>query len=123
MEDVDVGSGIQTNGYVLKWDTSVDLFVPGEADSSISGINTTGTSYFNDVEVSGDLDVSGDLVYDEATARNWNVTGIATAAQLAVSGVATAGIITAYESISIGSTNLFTAIEGRTTIGLALALG
>ena len=123
MEDVDVGSGIQTNVYVLKWDTSVDLFVPGEADSSISGINTTGTSYFNDVEVSGDLDVSGDLVYDEATARNWNVTGIATAAQLAVSGVATAGIITAYESISIGSTNLFTAIEGRTTIGLALALG
>ena len=123
MEDVAVGSGIQTNGYVLKWDSSSSLFVPGEADSSIAGINTTGTSYFNDVEVSGDLDVSGDLVYDEATARNWNVTGIATAAQLAVSGVATAGILTAYESISIGSTNLFTAIEGRTTIGLALALG
>ena len=121
MQDVAVGSGIQTNGYVLKWDTASSLFVPGEASSS--GIDTTGTSYFNDVEVSGDLDVSGDLVYDEAVARNWNVTGIATAAQLAVSGVATAGILTAYESISIGSTNLFTAIEGRTTIGLALALG
>ena len=139
MEDVAVGSGIQTDGYVLKWDTASSLFVPGEASSSIAGIATTGTSYFKDVEVSGDLDVSGDLVYDEAVARNWNITGVATAtrfigtdlnisgvttvASLGVTGVSTAGILTAYESISIGGTNIFTAIEGRTTIGLALALG
>jgi len=139
MQDVAVGSGIQTDGYVLKWDSSSSLFVPGEADSSIAGINTTGTSYFKDVEVSGDLDVSGDLVYDEAVARNWNITGVATAARfigtdlnisgvttvstLDITGIATVGILTAYESISIGGTNVFTAIEGRTTIGLALALG
>ena len=137
MQDVAVGSGIQTDGYVLKWDSSSSLFVAGEG--SAAGINTTGTSYFNDVEVSGDLDVSGDLVYDEAVARNWNITGVATAtrfigtdlnisgvttvASLGVTGVSTAGILTAYESISIGGTNIFTAIEGRTTIGLALALG
>ena len=29
--------------------------------------------------VTGNLSVTGDLVYDEANARNWNVTGIATA--------------------------------------------
>ena len=105
MQDVAVGSGIQTNGYVLKWDTTSSMFVPGETTSS--GINTTGTSYFTDVEVSGDLDVSGDLVYDEATARNWNVTGIATAAQF---------------NIGVGGTDVLTAINQRTTIGLALAL-
>jgi hypothetical protein len=95
MEDVAVGSGIQTDGYVLKWDTDSSLFVPGEASSSIAGINTTGTSYFKDVEVSGDLDVSGDLVYDEATARNWNVSGVATANRLFVTSDARiTGILT-----------------------------
>ena len=58
MQDVDVGAGM--NKWICRWDTSVDyLFLKL---SSISGINTTGTSYFNDVEVYGDLDVSGDLV-------------------------------------------------------------
>ena len=151
MEDVDVGAGIQTNGYVLKWDTSVDLFVPGQADSSISGIDTTGTSYFNDVEVSGDLDVSGDLVYDEATARNWNVTGIATANRLFVNSDARIlGILTVGNSsitldgdnnnVNIGTgvtiygaTGIVSAItlqdsagaklSEKASIGLAIALG
>jgi len=106
MQDVAVGSGIQTDGYVLKWDSSSSLFVAGEG--SAAGINTTGTSYFNDVEVSGDLDVSGDLVYDEATARNWNVTGIATAAQF---------------HIGVGGTDIHTALGQKASIGLAIALG
>ena len=47
MQDVDVGAGIQTRWiWVLKWDSSEELFVPGEASSSIAGAaNTTGTSY------------------------------------------------------------------------------
>ena len=111
MQDVAVGSGIQTNGYVLKWDTTSSMFVPGETTSS--GIDTTGTSYFQDVQVggamtvAGDLSVTGDLVYDEATARNWNVTGIATAAAF---------------NIGVGGTDILTALNQRTTIGLALAL-
>ena len=111
MQDVAVGSGIQTDGYVLKWDSSSSLFVPGETSSS--GIDTTGTSYFQDVQVggamtvAGDLSVTGDLVYDEATARNWNVTGVATAAAF---------------NIGVGGTDILTAINERTTIGLALAL-
>ena len=34
--------------------------------------------------VTGNLNVSGDLEYDEAVARNWNITGIATAAEMHV---------------------------------------
>tara|TARA_Y100000996_G_scaffold316440_1_gene252637 strand:+ start:214 stop:2259 length:2046 start_codon:yes stop_codon:yes gene_type:complete len=60
------------------------------ADDSV-GIHTTsnvglGTTARSDstlyvdgsATITGDLNISGDLVYDEATARNWNVTGIAT---------------------------------------------
>ena len=32
--------------------------------------------------VGGDLYVADDIVYDEATARNWNITGIATVGTL-----------------------------------------
>jgi len=118
MEDVAVGSGIQTDGYVLKWDSDSSLFVPGEADSSIAGINTTGTSYFNDVEVSGDLDVSGDLVYDEAVARNWNITGVATATRfigtdISISGVSTfTGITTTGSDAYVGD-SLFVLNDAR----------
>ena len=34
--------------------------------------------------VTGNLNVTGDLEYDEAVARNWNITGIATAAEMHV---------------------------------------
>ena len=62
------------------------------ADDSV-GINTTsnvglGTTARADstlyvdgnATVTGNLNVTGDLVYDEANARNWNITGIATVA-------------------------------------------
>ena len=62
------------------------------ADDSV-GINTTsnvglGTTARSDstlyvdgnATVTGNLNVTGDLVYDEANARNWNITGIATVA-------------------------------------------
>ena len=41
---------------------------------------------------------------------------------VSATGVTTVGILTSYESISIGSTNLFTEISKKTSIGLALAL-
>jgi hypothetical protein len=53
--------------------------------------------------ITGDLNVTGDLVYDEVTGRNINITGIATAATINVgtattingSGINVTGIITA----------------------------
>ena len=46
--------------------------------ASSGGITTTG----GDLYVAGDLNVNGDLVYDEASARNWNISGIATVGTL-----------------------------------------
>ena len=91
------------------------------------GIGTTNAAtelyVKGDVTITGDLDVTGDIVYDEQTARNLNVTGIATINTLGVTGITTVGILTAYESITIGSTNVLTALSGKTSIGLAIALG
>ena len=76
----------------------------------------------------------GDLVYDEVTGRNINISGVTTFNQgigtnLTITGVstfvglATCGILTAYESITIGSTNILTELGKKTSIGLAIALG
>ena len=110
MQDVAVGSGIQTNNWVLAWDTSESLFVPSAGGSSGAGgtwgsdsvgvytgrnvgVATTARSDYalyveGDGRITGDWNITGDLVYDEATARNWNVTGVATATTLHV-GVGT----------------------------------
>ena len=42
--------------------------------ASAGGITTTG----GDLYIGGDLYVADDIVYDEATARNWNISGTAT---------------------------------------------
>ena len=68
-----------------------------------------------DLSVEGDLNVTGDLVYDEATAVNLNVTGIATIGTLGVTGVATA-----YNLEVIGVTTTGTAkIGSGVTISVA----
>jgi hypothetical protein len=58
---------------------------------SVSGVSTfVGVSTFkNDVYIDGDLIVGDDLKFDEFTARNANITGIATVVNLNVTGVST----------------------------------
>tara|TARA_B100000427_G_scaffold19636_1_gene14991 strand:+ start:91 stop:528 length:438 start_codon:yes stop_codon:yes gene_type:complete len=56
-----------------------------------------------DLSVEGDLNVTGDLVYDEATAVNLNVTGIATIGTLGVTGVATAYNLEVIGITTVGS--------------------
>ena len=46
--------------------------------ASAGGITTTG----GDLYIGGDLYVADDIVYDEATARNWNISGTATVGTL-----------------------------------------
>ena len=86
--------------------------------TSLTGITTT---------IVGDTTpkLGGDL---NGNSKNIFGVGILTATSLSVTdvsatGVTTVGIFTSYESISIGSTNLFTEISKKTSIGLALALG
>ena len=59
---------------------------------------------------------------DTVAASSLTVSGITTLSDVSATGVTTVGILTSYESISIGSTNLFTEISKKTSIGLALAL-
>ena len=105
------------------------------------GITTTG----GDLYIGGDLYVQDDIVYDEQTARNLNVTGIATIATLVgyssefsgAVGFTSAGTIigAAVTTINVvgGSATMSTSADGNTgtiylpaagaSIGLAIALG
>ena len=62
-----------------KWVGIASTAVGGGAASELAE-NATGTN----LTLSGNLNVTGDIVYDEANARNWNVSGIATATKLHV---------------------------------------
>lgn len=64
----------------------------------VSGISTfVGVATFkNNVYIDGDLFISDDLVFDEFTARNANITGITTTNNLRVTGISTfVGLVTA----------------------------
>ena len=91
------------------------------------GIGTTNADTLlyvdGDATITGDLNVSGDIVYDEVDGRNLNITGIATINTLGVTGITTVGILTSYTSISVGSTNLLDEIGTKSSIGMVLALG
>ena len=134
LDDVVVGSST-TNGTMLIYESSTQKWV-GIASTAIGGAadelaaGCTGV----DLTLSGDLNVSGDIVYDEQTSRNLNVSGVTTFNQgigtnLTITGVstfvglATCGVLTAHESITIGSTNVLTELGKKATLGLAIALG
>ena len=62
-----------------KWVGIASTSVGGGAASELAE-NAVGTN----LTLSGNLNVTGDIVYDEANARNWNVSGVATATKLHV---------------------------------------
>ena len=73
---------------------------PGSSPVLPDGIRVTGVGTFSsDVNVAGALNVTGDLVYDEATAVNLKISGIATvgsAVTMSVAGIhVQSGIVTA----------------------------
>ena len=85
--------------------------------SSAGGITTTGGDFY----VGGDLYVLDDVVYDEVSGRNLNITGIGTINRLDVSkdinvtGVSTfVGFTTFTNDISVGSA---ATIAGNTSVG------
>ncbi len=70
-------------------DVAVDATVNGDLDvdghTELDNVNVSGVSTFvgvgtfkDDLWVAGDLNVSGDIVYDEVTGRNINITGLST---------------------------------------------
>ena len=159
------------NGDVLKWNSTTSKWDVGPAGGGSSwvanstgihtlgnvGIGTTNAAkklyVSGDATITGDLNVSGDIIYDEQTARNLNVSGIATigtvgiTTNLTVGGIATVGVLTATDAVvssdlgigrdlntvgivtaasfyvGVGGTNILTELNGKTSIGLAIALG
>ena len=63
---------------------------------------------------------SGALTGNVAGDVTGNITGNINSAS--ASGISTVGILTAYSSVTIGSTNVLTAIDGKTSPGKAIAL-
>ena len=71
--------------------------------SSHVGVSTFASSVFmyQDLSVTGNINVTGDLTYDEVSARNQNITGITTTVDLIVSrNASVAGILTATKGLT-----------------------
>ena len=82
--------------------------------SSHVGVSTFAQDVFmyDDLTVSGNLNVTGDLTYDEVSARNQNITGITTVVDLIVTrNASVAGILTATKGVTgnINATGISTA--------------
>ena len=76
----------------------------------------------NNLTVAGDLNVSGDLTYDETVSRNLNVTGVATVASGIVStGDFKIGTATTLSQDNIFTTGIITASGGLDAIGIQSA--
>jgi len=86
------GNTIVWNASTSKWDAGTGVGAGGTWGVDAVGIHTTKSVGINSTSakagyalwVGGKLGVSGDIEYDEATARNWNISGVATAARMQV---------------------------------------
>ena len=101
-----LGAGVSVSGELQ----TGQLLVATDAVVS-AGMTVVGITTFNDdVFIAGNLNIVGDLVYDETTSRNLNVTGIATIAAMIITGVTTS------KNIQIGtatSTTKITTTSGK----------
>ena len=127
-----VGIGTSVPSYtlhVLGGIGATEAYISGVTTlAATGGITTTG----GDLYVGGDLFVKDDIVYDEVTGRNLNITGVATIGTLHASGVSTSfvsaiGIQSAGLAIGagitqlnfIGAGNTFEAVGNTVNISIA----
>ena len=101
-------SKLQVDDIVNKDDTGSVGFSRGAV---VTGVATATT-------FSGAL--TGNVTGDVVGGVTGDVTGNINSAS--ASGISTVGILTAYSSVTIGSTNVLTAIDGKTSPGKAIAL-
>ena len=93
-----VGIGTSVSSYTLHVLGGI-----GATESYVTGVGT----FLSDVYIGGNLNVTGDVVYDEVSGRNLKITGIATINQLNVtdlnvSGITTVGVVTGAGAIYYG---------------------
>ena len=85
-------------------------------------LKSTDNVSVNNLTVAGNLDVTGDLTYDETVSRNLNVTGVATVASGIVStGDFKIGTATTLSQDNIFTTGIITASGGLDAIGIQSA--
>jgi hypothetical protein len=88
---------------------------------SVTGIST----FTNDLYVGGDLYVADDIVYDEVTGRNINISGVGTIAHLNVTGIGTIAHLNVTGITTSDSTIVGTAVttdsEGIRVAGVVTA--
>tara|TARA_R100001129_G_scaffold166052_1_gene133012 strand:+ start:706 stop:1899 length:1194 start_codon:yes stop_codon:yes gene_type:complete len=107
---LDVGVDLDVDGRTELDTTNISetLNVAGITTlASSGGITTTG----GDLYVESDLYVKDDVTFDEATGRNIDITGVATAATLGVSGIATASGLDVYGNVTVSGLSTFTGIS------------
>ena len=80
----------------------------------------SGATVQGDLTVGGNFNVTGDITYDEANARNWNITGIATAYDLDVTNEADinlarvqTGVVTNFFGVNVTLDNAITSASGN----------
>ena len=105
-------SKLQVDDIVNKDDNGSVGFSKGAVVTGVA----TATSFSGALTGDVDGDVTGNVV--------GNVTGNVTGNLNSSSptGVSTVGVLTAYSSVSVGGTNIITAIDGKTSPGKAIAL-
>ena len=96
----------QLTANTIKGRSQTTTFTDGLHVSS--GVGT----FASDLTVGGNLNVTGDLSYDEVTGRNINVTGILTAVNLNVTGITTAGQLQAPNGVNAVGVITATAYKG-----------
>ena len=122
LDDVNI-SGL-ADGDTILWNASTEKWDVGAAagaGSTIWSSNTVGIATTASVGIAtasahadyalyvgGNFKVDGDIVYDEVTGRNLNISGIATASTF---------------NVGVGGTDLVAEIKTKTSLGLAIALG
>ena len=142
LDDVNIdglvdGNGLLWNASTSKWDVGTVGAGGTWATDSVGistiknvGIATTARSdsalyVEGNATVTGNLNVTGDIVYDEVSGRNLDISGIATVVTLGVSAATTSkdllvtGVST-FTGIGTFGSNLF--VDGDTNIGSAITI-
>lgn len=122
LDDLNV-SGVATFSQLVDVNNRIDVVGGANLDQlNVTGVATfTGiTTFTQSIFVDGDLNVTGDLVYDEATAENLNVTGIATIASLQVTDLTDNRVVIAGSGGELEDDANFTFNGTKLSVGVEL---
>ena len=109
-----IGVGITNLNFIGTGNTFVAIGNTVNVSVNVGGIDTTGTSHFTNIIASGNLNVTGDLVYDEVTAVNQKISGVTT-----TTGLDVLGITSTKDLRSVGVTTLTSAGITNLTVSAA----